>query len=207
MKLLILILSFIFAILTFVSTKIVNHRLDPILLQAVQDEDIEGIRELFSSSIIPDIEAKDNNGWTALMHAVWSRRTKIAKMLIANGADVNAKDNNGWTALMHAVWGRHTTIAKLLIDNGADINIKNDKSKTALMHASVDGNTDMAKLLIDAGANVDVRDNTDWTARDCYRNKDEFDNIVAEYIAKIRSIIQEQDQLIPDLGNIITDYI
>jgi ankyrin repeat protein len=175
MKLLIFLVAILSA--SVLSAKIVNHKLDSILLQAVENGNLEGVRELLASHIVPDIEVNDSRGWTALIHATGNNHADMLKLLIDNGADVNAKDKDGRTALLTAATWNYINIAKMLIDNGANINAKDKDGKTA---------------------------------RDCYRNKDEFDRIVSkrkEYIAKVRSLIQEQDQLIPDLGNIITEYI
>jgi ankyrin repeat protein len=207
MRLLILILSFIFAILT---SKIVNHKLDSILSESVNNGDIDCIRELFAGHIIPDINAKDDYGQTVLHYAAMYDNAYITKMLIDNSADINAKTNDGWTTLHYAAAHDRLHVAQMLIDNGANINAKDTIGETALMCAARHDRRNLVKMLIDAGANVDARDNNDLTARDYFSNKDEFDRIVSkrkEYIAKVRSLIQEQDQLIPDLGNIITEYI
>ena len=47
-----------------------------------------------------DVNAKQNDGLTALMTASPSGRVDFVQALIAKGADVNAKDNNDLTALM-----------------------------------------------------------------------------------------------------------
>jgi ankyrin repeat protein len=209
MKLLILILSFILGIL---STKIVNHKLDSILIRSIIDGDIEGVKELFSGHIIPDIETKDkDHSNTPLITAAMYDNAYIAKMLIDNGANINAKNGGGWTPLITAAAYDRVDIAQLLIDNGADVNAKSNSGLTPLMTASTRNNRiDTVKMLIDAGADIDTKDNDGDTARDYIKDKDEFDNFVRErkeHLAKVRSIIQEQDQLIPDLGNIIIDYI
>lgn len=49
-----------------------------------------------------NVNAKDNNGSTALIRAVQVGDAKITSLLIQNGADVNAKNNKGQTALMYA---------------------------------------------------------------------------------------------------------
>jgi ankyrin repeat protein len=49
-----------------------------------------------------DIEAKDNDGMTALMKASFMGRKEIVELLIQNGADVNQKNNNGQNAMMRA---------------------------------------------------------------------------------------------------------
>lgn len=43
----------------------------------------------------PDLEIKDNNGWTALMYATRGNSLKMTKMLLDAGADIDAKDKSG----------------------------------------------------------------------------------------------------------------
>ena len=57
-----------------------------------------------------DLEAKNNNGGTALMLAALNGNTDTAKALLEAGADLEAKNNNGGTALMSAAQQGHTEI-------------------------------------------------------------------------------------------------
>jgi ankyrin repeat protein len=189
------------------TTKIISRHLDSILFRAVQDGDIEGVRELFAGHIIPDINDNNDYGWTPLITASDYGYIDIAKLLIDNGADVNAQSDNHKTPLMRAIVNNHIDIAKLLIEAGADVNAKDIFGSTALIFAAYYNRRNLVKMLIDNGADVNARDSHGKTARDYIKDKNDFDRIVAERKAKIRSIIQEQDQLIPDLGNIITEYI
>ena len=50
-----------------------------------------------------DVNLKDEQGATALMHAGGMGRIGIVKMLLDAGADVDAQDDDGDTALMHTV--------------------------------------------------------------------------------------------------------
>jgi ankyrin repeat protein len=69
-----------------------------------------------------DVNAKDNEGITALMYAVAFEHPEMVKLLIDAGADVNAKDNEGITALMVASFEGYTDIVELLIKAGAKEN-------------------------------------------------------------------------------------
>ena len=51
-----------------------------------------------------DVNAQDNNGMTALMHAVLKGQIDRVKALLAAGAAVNVQDTNGGTALMLAAF-------------------------------------------------------------------------------------------------------
>jgi ankyrin repeat protein len=66
-----------------------------------------------------ELEAKDQKGLTALMHAVLHRNTKGVRVLLEKGADVNARTPGGETALSIA---RHSNIQpciELLLKFGA----------------------------------------------------------------------------------------
>ncbi len=63
---------------------------------------VEEVRRLVGSGA--DVNARDENGWTALMRAslLNNSNKEVIQVLIDSGADVNARDKNGWTALMFA---------------------------------------------------------------------------------------------------------
>ena len=61
-----------------------------------------------------DVNAKDNNGWTALIQASMRGHIEIVRILLDAGADVNAKNIHGNTALQLASNKGHTDIVKLL---------------------------------------------------------------------------------------------
>lgn len=88
-----------------------------------------------------DVNARDNNGQTALIIAASNNVWDNVITLIDNGADVNAQDNNGYTAIMHCMKPKRMDIiyktklidaVKYLIDSGADVNIVANDNKTAI---------------------------------------------------------------------------
>ncbi len=66
-----------------------------------------------------DINAKDNDGWTALMFASrFSASPKMVKLLIKNGADVKQKNNYGVTSLQLAAgFSNSSAIVAELLDS------------------------------------------------------------------------------------------
>ena len=79
----------------------------------------EGNLEMSNSEYLPNPNAKDDEGNTALMKAAFEGRPESVKVLLEAGADVNAKAPDGWTALMKATERGHTEIVKLLKEAGA----------------------------------------------------------------------------------------
>ncbi len=124
-----------------------------------------------------DVNAKDKDGWTPLMHATFPyddakgtyRGIDAAKVkaLIAAGADVNARSNSGTTALANAAMCGDEDSVVALIAAGADVNAPDDKGYTPLMLAvMVVGEVDVAKALIKAGADVNAKNKEGKTATD-----------------------------------------
>ena len=131
------------------------------LIDSCKEGNIEEVESLIKKGA--EVNAVDDYGFTALMHASRHGNTKIAKLLINKGADVNVDDIGGWTALMHASYEGNTKIAKLLIDNGADVNANVDDVNANVDDVIIYGDTslriavenqeiEIIKLLIKAGA-------------------------------------------------------
>ncbi len=127
----------------------------------VGQERISDIKALLQTG---NIEAKDDDGWTALIYASSVRHTEIAKALISVGADINAKDKYGWTALIYASRYGSTEIAKALIAAGADVNAKSNSGDTLLIAASHGGLTEIVKDLIAKGFDVNAKTDDGYTA-------------------------------------------
>ncbi len=111
-----------------------------------------------------DVNAKDQEGWTALLLAADRDRASLVQTLVDRGADVNAKCDcpgylsGGWTALMIAAREGHDDIARILVAKHADVNLKSNLGRTALVEAANEGRADVVRTLLDNGAAVNAKD-------------------------------------------------
>jgi ankyrin repeat protein len=133
------------------------------MLVGVPDQD-RSDTVTFLCSLGVDVNAKDNEGWTALLSAADRDRASLVQTLVDRGADVNAKCDctgylsGGWTALMIAAREGHDDIARILVAKHADVNLKNNLSQTALVEAANKGRADVVRTLLDNGADANAKD-------------------------------------------------
>ncbi|MFA6788548.1 MAG: ankyrin repeat domain-containing protein [Arcobacteraceae bacterium] len=100
-----------------------------ILHKAVIADDVEVVEKLISSKKM-DISLKDTQGRTALHHTQWKGNVRIAKLLIANGANINEPDSAGYTLLNYAAILGHLKLVELLISYGVLMYNQNKKSQS-----------------------------------------------------------------------------
>jgi len=112
-----------------------------------------------------DVDARDENGVTALMRA---HSPRMVRLLLAHRAKVDLRAKDGSTALMCDAISFRAGQLNALLAAGADIKARDNNGKTAFMCAvanlaDVPGE-DAVKALLAAGANVNARDNRGKTA-------------------------------------------
>jgi len=78
------------------------------------------------------LDARDNDGWSALMWASWSGLNKVAFKLLELGASPRFADRQGNTALIIAAQRGNADIVKALLAKGADKATANKLGTTAL---------------------------------------------------------------------------
>ena len=123
------------------------------LLKAAETGNWVQIANLIRQNV--NIDAVDEDGWTALCWATGKGHTKVAEVLIEAGANPNHRTNYDSTPLILAAERDYTKIVRMLIEAGADINLQHKKhKKPALYWAVTNNHTETAKLLIEAGADT-----------------------------------------------------
>ena len=99
------------------------------------------------------VDATDDDGWTALLHACAEGCLESAKILIEHGANVNhANRTSRYTPLMAAANYGQLGVAKLLLENGAEVNATNIEGHSALWMAVRFNHPEVANLLREVGA-------------------------------------------------------
>ena len=66
------------------------------LMRSILSEDREQFQALLDAGA--DVNARNNYGWTALMHAARQGDPETVKLLLVKGAQVDLQDDRGWTA-------------------------------------------------------------------------------------------------------------
>ena len=142
-----------------------------------------------------DVNAKCNNGSTALWNAVGHEDIEIVKFLISKGADVNVMLNSGVFTLLHiATVKANIEIIELLVSAGADVNAANAGGYTPLHWTTApsylsDGtvqyaDVEIAKFLVSVGADVHAKSKNGKTPLDTA--KENGHTVAVEYLSSIR---------------------
>ena len=123
---------------------------------AAEEGNIEAVKQHLAAGT--DVNAEDDEGWTALVYAIVKDREKIVELLIANGADVNAKMSKGWTPLDIAIEFEHSEIADLLRKHGGKTG-----EEASIHEAAGRGNIETVKQHLAAGTDVNAKDAEGFT--------------------------------------------
>lgn len=117
--------------------------------EAVDLNNLTKMKEAMISSDV-NINAKGDNGKTALIFAAENGFHLIVEELIKAKADLNLTDWEGKTALIVSVERNRFEIAKALIKEGADVFKKDNEGFDAYHYAMTEGNLEMIKMIKEA---------------------------------------------------------
>jgi len=158
--------------------------------------------------IYSDVNREDEEGITALHHAVSKNNDMMVNALLENGADINKQNKEGKTALFQAVEQverrGESKMVSLLLKKKADPNITFN-GWTPLMEASAKGCKNVVKQLLLYGANVltedaEGRNAYDWTDANPIYDRQGMMDILKEFSAKKANLIALERQIDEDLS-------
>jgi len=112
------------------------------LMQACCDsENAEIVKKLLlHPGVITNLEAKNNDGCTALFLAAHYGNKEIVKRLVDAGADLKAVDSNGATGLIIAASNGQANIVEMLMElDDVDLEAKNNDGYAAFLVAAAHG--------------------------------------------------------------------
>lgn len=151
---------------------------------AVEQGDLESVREWLASGLSPDFIA-DRVG-SGLMVAAWEGNIAMMELFLKHGARIDLSNRHDeqalqlaawrghvkavewllahgasvnrpgqrWNALHYAAFADRREIVRLLIELGADINARAPNGSTVLMMTAREGRDELARMLLDAGADA-----------------------------------------------------
>jgi ankyrin repeat protein len=160
-----------------------TEQINETLIAAVDAESIGAMEKALASGA--DINGKDREGMTPLMHAALRGNQEIVEFLLKRRARVDLVDIFGVTALMQASWAGHAGIVADLVTAGADPDLQSyidiprlkKKGVNALIGASMNGNIEIVKILLEKGAKVNQQDAEGQTAL-IHASKNGFPDVV-----------------------------
>lgn len=135
------------------------------LIQAVENNDLEKVREILQDTSYPINETNDK-GETPLLIAAHENYTEAAKLLIEAGADINQQDHIQDSAYLYAGAQGKTEILKYMLEH-AEPNqaVVNRYGGNALIPAAEKGHLDNVQLLLaDGRVDIDHQNNFGYTA-------------------------------------------
>lgn len=141
--------------------QIITSRKDTILGAAVIHSLDDVVEALIAKNV--SLETKDTSGETPLHHACSDKdRTKVAKILIENGANIHAVSGTCATPLYTASMAGNVELITLLLKKGAEIDFVPEEDKlykeTPLHGALKFGEYQAALFLVNQGANLHLKD-------------------------------------------------
>jgi len=138
-------------------------RIKELYFEAAREGRDDLLGGLLKSGVLqPD--ARNPQGYTALILAAYNEHPGTVDFLIGKGADACATDPKGNSSLMGVAFKGDAEIATRLIAAHCDVNAVNGAGQTALMMAALFGRTDVIKVLLAHGADPSRRDQAGNTA-------------------------------------------
>ena len=136
--------------------------IDQRLIDAATRGDVANVKGLLAQGA--SVQARDGQGWTALMAATHANQVAVAAVLIAAGSDVNARDNKKDSPYLYAGAEGRLEILRLTLADGADLRSTNRFGGTALIPAAEKGHVENVRELLKTKIDVNHVNDLGWTA-------------------------------------------
>lgn len=125
-------------------------------LHLATERHMKPLAELLLGRRSTNVNAKDEDQYTALHWAAQNGDEAITRLLLDRGAAINETDGQGRTPAHVACQHGQENVIRVLLSRGADVHIKGKDNWTALHLAAWQGHLGIVKLLVkQAGADVD----------------------------------------------------
>jgi ankyrin repeat protein len=111
-----------------------------------------------------DINARDDEDYTALDLAARDGNEALVKLLLDAGANIDTPRNRDPSMLTLAAYSGKEAVVQMLMDAGADVNMQDEDGDSALIAAAEGGHAEIVRILLDAGADINLRNTTSETA-------------------------------------------
>lgn len=109
-----------------------------------------------------DVDTKDEDGETPLIHATRQGHIDTVKYMIACGANPDARSELGATALHHAAGTGNMELLRYLLSQGVDVNSPSDAG-TPLIWAAGHGEQEAVKILLEHNSDPNAETDDDIT--------------------------------------------
>ena len=122
------------------------------LVAAARQGDAGAVARLLDLGL--PVDARDDSGGTALLHAAGHGHLDTVDLLLARGAAVDARARSGNTPLVAAILGGHPDAVARLLAQGAVVDRVLAHGATALLVGAACGALEACQQLLAAGADV-----------------------------------------------------
>jgi ankyrin repeat protein len=129
---------------------------DSRLPDAARVQDSKTVRALIEDKV--DVNARSNDGSTALLWSAHWNDLMTAELLLRAGADANAVNDFGTSPISEACLNGSTAMVQLLLQHRANPNLAIATGETPLMTCARTGNADAVRRLIEGGAAIDAKE-------------------------------------------------
>ncbi len=129
---------------------------DSRFVDAARNHDLKTIRSLVSQHA--DVNARADDGSTALLWAAHQNDLDTAELLLGAGADANIANEFKMTPLAQACTNGSDAFVRLLLKSGANPNTPIGTGVTPLMTCAKSGSVDAVKRLVEFGATIEAKE-------------------------------------------------